>query len=381
MSKALVITSVASMVDQFLLPSILLLQDMGYDVCVACNFEKGNTCSEERVEEVKKTLTNYKISFCQIDFERNVLQLSRNKHAYKQLMGIVSKEQFDLIHCHSPIGGLLGRLAARKTRKQGTRVFYTAHGFHFFKGAPLKNWLLYFPVEKLCSYFTDVLITINCEDYALAKRKMKAKKVAYVHGVGIDFSRFESVQVDRKEKRQEIGVPEDAVLLLSVGELNENKNHEVIIKALAKLNNPNIHYAIAGIGDKNDYLLELAESLGVRERLHLLGYRDDIPELNCSADVFCFPSYREGLGLAAIEAMACGLPLITSNVHGINDYSVDGITGYKVAPSNVDGFAAAINKLAADHFLRMKMGQENRVLAKKYSRSQIDPLMRSAYRT
>jgi glycosyltransferase involved in cell wall biosynthesis len=379
MNKVLIVTSVASMVDQFLLPSMLLLQDMGYKVDVACNFEKGNTCNAERVEELKKKLDDCGISFYQIDFARNVFQLAQNKLAYGQLRSVITANDYKLIHCHSPIGGLLGRLAARRARKKGTRVFYSAHGFHFYKGAPLKNWLFYYPVEKVCSYFTDVLITINQEDYALAKKKMKAKKVEYVPGVGIDLSRFENIQIERGEKRREIRVPEDAFLLLSVGELNENKNHQIILKALAKINNPKIHYAIAGVGDKKEYLLELADELGVSGQLHLLGYRNDIPQLNAAADIFCFPSYREGLGLGAIEAMACGLPLITSNVHGINDYSIDGVTGYKSSPSDVDGFTDVITKLVSDCSLRMKMGQENIKLAKKYSVIHICSLMRNVY--
>lgn len=316
MNKVLIVTSVASMVDQFLLPSMLLLQDMGYKVDVACNFEKGNTCNAERVEELKKKLDDCGISFYQIDFARNVFQLAQNKLAYGQLRSVITANDYKLIHCHSPIGGLLGRLAARSARKKGTRVFYTAHGFHFYKGAPLKNWLFYYPVEKVCSYFTDVLITINQEDYALAKKKMKAKKVAYVPGVGIDLDKFQNVQVDRAAKRKEIGVPEDAFLLFSVGELNENKNHQVIIKAMAKLNNPNVHYAIAGVGDKKDYLLKLADELGVSEQLHLLGYRKDIPELNHCADVFCFPSFREGLSVSLMEAMASRLPCVVSRTRG-----------------------------------------------------------------
>ena len=182
----------------------------------------------------------------------------------------------------------------------------------------------------------------------------------------IDLSRFENVQVDRNAKRREIGVPEDAFLLISVGEINENKNHQVIIRALAKIGNPNVHYAVAGVGDKKDSLLALAEELGVSDRVHLLGYRKDIPELNHSADAFCFPSYREGLGLAAIEAMACGLPIVTSNIHGINDYSIDGVTGYKCSPSDASCFAENIQKLIHDRVKCKQMGENNKSFVKMY---------------
>lgn len=325
---------------------------------------------------------------CYKEWECRIFSLSCNRApinkgnliAIKQIRNLVKKEKYDIVHCHTPIAAACTRLACRKLRKtQNVKVIYTAHGFHFYKGASKLNWLVYYPVEKICSYFTNKLITINREDYKLAKKKMKAKEVCYVPGVGIDLSKFENIQVNRAEKRKEIGVPKDCFLLLSVGELNENKNHKIIIKALAKLNNPNVHYAIAGVGDKKDYLIQLSKDLGVSEQVHLLGYRNDVAELNCSADVFCFPSYREGLGLAAIEAMACGLPIITSNVHGINDYSDDGVTGYKTAPTNVDGFADAIQKLIINPDLVNKIGHYNVNLAKKYEISQINFMMKNIY--
>ena len=214
MSKALIITSVASMVDQFLLPNLFLLQDMGYEIHVACNFEKGSTCSEEKIQNLKRTLTEKNIKFYQIDFERDVTNIFGHVVAYRQLSAIVKSNAFDLIHCHSPIGGMLGRLVARKQRKKGAKVFYTAHGFHFYKGAPLKNWLIYYPVEKFCSRFTDVLITMNKEDHALATKKMKAKSIEYVHGVGVDLNRFFSSTVDKRTKRSELGIADDDVALL-----------------------------------------------------------------------------------------------------------------------------------------------------------------------
>lgn len=285
---------------------------------------------------------------------------------------------YDIVHCHTPNASVITRLVCRKFRKKtNLKVFYTAHGFHFYKGAPMLNWMFFYPVEKFCSRFTDKLITINKEDFELAKTKFHAKEVHYIPGVGVDLSRFENVQVDRNEKRREIGVPEDAVLLFSVGELNENKNHQIIVKALAKLDNPNIHYAIAGVGDKKDYLLNLAKELGVSEQLHLLGYRKDVPELNHCADIFCFPSKREGLGLAAIEAMACGLPVITSNVHGINDYSMNGVTGFKFDPNKVNDCCNAVS--LALNCNKEQMAEFNKEYVKKYSVDKIIGKMKNIY--
>ena len=303
-----------------------------------------------------------------------------NVKAFKQLREVIKNGNYDVVHCHTPNASVITRLVCRKFRKKnGLKVFYTAHGFHFYKGAPRLNWMVYYPVERFCSRFTDKLITINKEDYELAKTKFMAKEVCYVPGVGINLSRFQNIEVDRAAKRREIGVPEDAFLLLSVGELNENKNHQIIIRAMAKLDNPSIHYAIAGTGDKHDYLLSLASELGVSDQLHLLGYRKDIPELNCSADIFCFPSLREGLGLAAIEAMACGLPLVTSNIHGINDYSENGVTGYKCDRTDVDGFAFAISKLMSDQTLCNAMAINNVNLSNKYGVETIVSTMKNIY--
>lgn len=317
--------------------------------------------------------------FHHISFSRSPLSPD-NVKAYGQLKKVIADGNYDIVHCHTPNASAIVRLVCQKFRKKtALKVFYTAHGFHFYKGAPLLNWLVFYPVEKFCSRFTDKLITINTEDYTRAKKNFHAGEVCYIPGVGIDLSKFENIQVDRATKRREIGIPEDAVLLLSVGELNENKNHQIIVKALAKLNDSNVHYAIAGMGDKRDHLLGLAKDLGVSDRLHLLDYRKDVPELNYVADIFCFPSLREGLGLAAIEAMACGLPLITSNVHGINDYSENNITGYKCAPADAYAFANAIGKLAANLNLRKTMGRGNKLLARKYDVGAINLLLKEIY--
>lgn len=303
-----------------------------------------------------------------------------NLTAIKQIRRLVEENRYDIVHCHTPIAAACTRLACRKLRKkQGVKVFYTTHGFHFYKGAPLKNWMIFYPVEKLCARYTDKLITINSEDFALAQKKMKAKEVVYVPGVGVDLTRFQNLTVDKAAKRRELGIPEDATLLLSVGEVNQNKNHQVIVRAMAQLRRDDLHYMIAGVGPMSDELRRLAEELGISDRLHLLGYRKDVPELCYAADIFCFPSCREGLGLAAIEGMACGLPLITSDKHGINDYSVDGETGYKCEPTDAEGFAKAIEQLANDPSLRESMGKGNITRAQKYDVDRINQLMKDVY--
>ena len=365
---------------------ILYVTTVGSTMCFFCELFKNLKSEGHEVELAFSNSKPINESVASLGFPLHTICFSRsplsfdNLKAYSQLKKIIENGKYDIVHCHTPNASVITRLVCRKFRKKnGLKVFYTAHGFHFYKGAPRLNWLIYYPIEKFCSYFTDKLITINKEDYKLAEKKMKAKEVCYVPGVGIDLSKFKNVNIDRNAKRREIGVPEDCFLLLSVGELNENKNHQIIIKVLAKLNNPNVHYAIAGIGENKESLLKLAKELDVEAQVHLLGFRKDIPELNCISDVFCFPSHREGLGIASIEAMACGLPLITSNIHGINDYSKNGVTGYKCAPTDVDGFADAIKKLINNPDLVKKISQYNVNLASKYEVSQINCLMKNLY--
>lgn len=320
------LASVASMIDQFNIPNIKLLIDMGYKVDVACNFVEGNTCSDAGITELKNKLKAMDVDCYQIDFARSVKHIWQNIKAYRQVLKLMQFNHYAFIHCHSPIGGVCGRLAGHKTH---TKVIYTAHGFHFYKGAPLLNWLIYYPIEKYLSRYTDVLITINKEDHEIAKNKMHAKKTEYIPGVGIDVEKIQNTKVERNKKRKELGIPQDAFVFISVGELNKNKNHEVVIKALKNIaDKNNIHYIIAGQGPLYQYLLDLADDYGLKDKVHLLGFRTDVIELLKSSDCFVFPSRREGLPVALIEAMACGLSVIASNIRGSADLIQDGINGF-----------------------------------------------------
>ncbi len=274
-----------------------------------------------------------------------------NLRAIKQIGKIVQKNNYDIVHCHTPIAAFCTRLACRTLRKKGLKVIYTAHGFHFYKGAPLKNWMIYYPLEKYCSKFTDLLITINQEDYMFAQKKMKADCIAYVPGVGIDLQKFSVSSVSADEKRAELGIPDGAFLMLSVGELNRNKNHEVVLRAMSLLSDPNIHYAIAGAGDLREYLLSLSEELGIRDHVHLLGYRKDVAELYRAADVFVFPSFREGLSVSLMEAMASGLPCLVSDIRGNRDL----IVSERCPPGNAAAFAGNIRRIKEDGKLRSHM--------------------------
>ncbi len=342
------------------------LIEKGHTVDIACN---------ESEFQVAECYRDWGCQIYPISWTRSPLSKA-NAKAIKELKDIVEENVYDIVHCHTPVAAVCTRLACKKLRKSGLKVFYTAHGFHFYKGAPIQNWLLYYPVEWLCSFWTDTLITINHEDFARAKKHFYAKKTEYVPGVGVDVDKFKNTVVDRAAKRKEIGVPEDAFLLLSVGELNKNKNHQIVIKALAKLNNPKIHYIIAGEGLLKTYLLNLARDAGVFGNVHLLGRRSDVAELYKAADVCVFPSIREGLGLAALEGMASGLPLLGVDNRGTREYVQD---AEMLLYDDVNAFVSAIQKMYANTDLTTEKGKRNIAVVENYSIDLVRERMEGIY--
>lgn len=356
--KALIVASVASMIDQFNMQNIELLLENGYDVDVACNCKEGNTISDDRISELIDKLKKKNVTTYHVPIPRKVTDIKDIIYSIKFIKKLYTENGYTLMHCHSPIGSVVARVAAISERKKGMKVIYTAHGFHFYKGAPKKNWLIFYPIERICSSFTDILITINKEDYAFAKKHMKANQVEYVPGVGIDTIKFSIPNFNVAEKKAELGLKDKDIMILSVGELNQNKNHEVVVRAISKLKNPNIHYFIAGKGDKEQYLDELAKELDVN--LHLLGYRTDIIELLNTADIFAFPSFREGLSVALMEAMAAGLPCVVSRIRGNVDLIEDGINGYLCRDNSVGEYAEKIEAIIKNNKLKEELYRNNK---------------------
>lgn len=379
--KVLMLASVASMIDQFNMSNIDILLKIGYDVDVACNFGYGSTCSDEKIVELKAKLKEKGIRCFQIDFTRSVMNLFQDGKAYKQVRKLVENNKYDLIHCHSPIGGVIGRIVAHETN---TKVIYTAHGFHFYEGGPKKNWFIYYPIEKALSKWTDVLITINKEDYNRAKKKFFAKETRYIPGVGVDVEKFEmglkNKQQNKKMKRAELGVSDNDFVLLSVGELQDRKNQRVVIEALHMLNNPNIYYWAVGKGELFPEYLEMIKKYGLEKNVFLLGFRTDIMELCNAADCFVHPSVREGLGIAPLEAMAGGLPLISSYVNGIKDYTENEVSGCCIIdPLSVTEMKKAIEKMYQDVEFRNRCGINNLETVKKFDIKNTNNIMQDIY--
>ena len=175
--RALILASVASMIDQFNMQNIQLLLDNGYDVDVVCNCKTGNTISDERIQDMIKRLADKGVPVIHVPIPRKISDVNGIKESLKQVKKLCDENHYNILHCHSPIGSVVARQAAKSARKNGTKVIYTAHGFHFYKGAPKKNWMIFYPIEKYYSKFTDTLITINKEDYEFAKNHMNAGRV------------------------------------------------------------------------------------------------------------------------------------------------------------------------------------------------------------
>lgn len=297
----------------------------------------------------------------QISINTNPLN-SGNRKAYKQLLNIIKKYKIEAVVCSTPIGGALARLAAKK--KHISPVVYEAHGFLFFKGAPLINRTVYKWEEDILAHYTDVLITITEEDYQAAQKlKLRSGRRPYlVHGAGVKVG--VTIEIDRTEKRRSIGVPEDAFVIVSAGELNKNKNTEIIVKALKDVEGA--HYVACGVGPEEDYLRKLAAELGVADRFHLMGYRTDMPEIMACSDAFTMMSFREGMPRAVLEAMDLGLPCVGSDTRGIRDL-IDKDGGYICGPTDAAAFAEAFKKLRDNPEERESMGKHNCEKAKGYS--------------
>lgn len=367
MKKILFISNISNKITNFSLPSIYAAKNLGYEFHMAANYSNFNDDPEK-----------YGVKLHHIDLNRNPFS-KQNITAYKQMVVLIEKEKFDVIHCNTPIGGVLGRLCGKKAGVP--KVIYTAHGFHFYKGASFINRTVFKWVEMWLARYTDAIITINHEDN-LAAKKFKLReggKVYYIPGVGIDTSLISYAKSKREEISNQIGASEDSILLISIGELNKNKNNKVIIKALDKIKNPKIHYLLCGVGDKNDELHSLAKEYGLEKNIHFLEYRSDIPELLKSCDIFVMPSFREGLSRALMEAMSAGLPCIVSNIRGNVDLIEEGIGGFLRDPDDSEGFAEAINILASDKALREKMKASNLETIKKFDVANVKKEILSIY--
>lgn len=370
MGKILFISNIAKRIGSFSIASINAAKECGLQFHMAAKWDLAGP------EQIKADEEKYDVRIHNIPLSRSPYS-PRNIKAYKELVQIIRSENIDYIHCNTPVGGLLGRLVGRKCRVK--KVIYQVHGFHFYKGASLRNWLLYYPVERWLAHYTDVIITINNEDYERAKKfKLRNNgKVYYVPGVGIDTSQYHTDRECRIEKRKELGLGVDDVALISMGDLIERKNYPVAIEAIAKAKNPKLQYYICGTGPEKEKLMTLAKNQGVESQVHFLGYRNDIKELLQAADIFLFTTLQEGLSRSMMEAMASGLPCIASKIRGNTDL-LNGNNGGILCDS-LENYVEAIDKLAKDSTLRKQMSVNNLEAIQQYSVEAISKKIEGVY--
>lgn len=362
MKKVLFVATVVKLhIMVFHIPYLELLKKKGYEVHVAArnDYENKEDC-----------IIPYCDKFYDLPFERSPIK-RKNIQVYKELKEIIDSNGYDIIHCHTPMGGVLGRLAARKARKKGSKVIYTAHGFHFYKGASITNWLLFYPIEKWLAKHTDTLITINEEDYILAcKKNFKADSIKLVHGVGIDLSKFYPQTQEKKIKlRKEYGYKDKDFILFCAAELNNNKHQDLFINAVSILNKkiPNIKLLLAGNGPLLNQYKRQASDLRLSSNICFLGYRNDIKDLLLISDIVVSASKREGLPVNIMEAMATGLPLVVTNVRGNRDLVKDGLNGFVVELDNLKEFTNAVEKIYEDTLLSKEFGKKSIEIIQKYS--------------
>lgn len=353
--------------EKFHLPYLQWFKEQGWEVHVAARGERELPFVDRKFN---------------IPFERSPLRKG-NWRAYRELSELIGGETYEVIHCHTPMGGMLARLAGWKARQKGTKILYTAHGFHFCKGAPLFNWLLYYPIEKGLARLTDCLITINSEDYRLArKRHFHAAEIAHVPGVGIQTERFQPLGPEEKaERRRELGLAEDGLLLFYAAEFNKNKNQQLLIQALSRLRYevPEARLVLAGSGPLLEICRELARRLRVEERVDFLGYREDVMRLMPACDIAVASSLREGLPVNIMEAMASGLPVIATDNRGHSELVRDGVNGYIVPPGDASLFANRLIQLGISAGIRERMGRESLQLVTAYSVQEVKQQLGQIY--
>lgn len=370
MKKILYVTTIYSTMN-FFKKHFETLNKSGFKIDIACNFQKKFPAS--KIKFINKSH--------QIDFHRTPLKF-QNLKAIKQLKKLIKKENYDIVHTHTPVASVVVRLACKKLRNKGLKVFYTAHGFHFFKGAPLINWLVYYPIEKWLSKYTDLLITMNKEDYNLSKSKFKAKCAEYISGVGIDLQKFKPQTPElKKTLRKKYGYNKNDFIMTYVAELSHRKHQDLLIEVVkdAKKRIPNLKLLLVGIGDKYSEYKVLISDFALCEYVNLLGYRSDVANLMKLSDLSISSSRHEGLPVNVMEAMASGLPLIVSNCRGNRDLVVNNVNGYVVEIEEESQYIEAILKMYNSIETREKFSKASLSMIKKYSLDKILERIKELY--
>lgn len=368
MKKILYITTVSSTINAFLVPHIKYLINKGYKV----------DCASSLNRKLDKELIDLDVKLYDIPFTRNPLNIS-NTQAFRKLIKIQKENNYDIVHVHTPIASVYGRLLKLKFPKLQT--IYTAHGFHFYDGAPFINWAVYYPIEKIMARFTDTIITMNSEDYERAK-KFRVKKTYKINGVGVDLSKYSLENHDKREVRRKLNLSYDDFVILMIAEVNRNKNHKQMIGAIEILKNEGIEdikVICAGEGPMFEEIKSYIRERNLEDNIQMLGYRTDIDELIVSCDIGILMSYREGLPRNIMELMACGKPVIGTNIRGIRDLIEDTVNGYLVNIGDSNDTAYKIEKIYKDEEILKYMSFNSSKIIQNYSVDNIISQLESVY--
>lgn len=370
MKKALLTATVQSHIAQFHRPLIKILKEEGFEIHVAARDNLG----EKNGLQIKNIDQKF-----DIPFERSPLKVN-NITAFFKLRKIIKQEQYDIISCNTPMGGIVTRLAAFGTKKKGCKVFYTAHGFHFYEGAPKKNWLVFYPIEKVMARLTDVLITITQEDYKLASRKFKTE-VKHIFGVGADEEKYLSISDEENQIfRKKMGYDKRKVILCT-GELNGNKNQITLIRAIKSVikKHPDALLLLAGNGPKEEELRKEVQDLGLQPYVEFLGYHTDLEKYANACDIVASVSFREGMPLNIMEAMICGKPIVASYNRGHRELVRDGKNGYLVKANDVEELANKLVELLEDDALCKRFSENAKESVKPYLMRSVEKELKSIY--
>ncbi len=373
MKKVLLLSPTGSIHSRFNTANIKAIDELGYELHLLANF--GNGLGPERNnEEFAKSCIRQGYYVHSIPFSRG--GAFKNIAYVSELKKFLRKEQFDIVHAHTETGGLLLRLAS--SEKGSSRFIYTAHGMSFWKGCPLKNRLIYKTIEWWICRGMDMNLGMNQEEIDTL-RKWNSKTAAHVHGIGLNLEKFQKTGRPREEVREEFGLKSDDKFIVSVGELDDNKNHITVIKALAQLEQKNFKYVVCGVGPNKKMLEQYAQERGMGDKVILAGFRSDIPDILHAADLFVFPSFHEGLPVSALEAMASGLPLICSKIRGNVDIVKDGVNGFLFEPEDYLSLAIAMERLIVNQNLAESFGEKNKDIVKAFSQEAVINELKKLY--
>lgn len=359
--KALLLAPMGSVHRRFNKANIDALHALGYEVELCANFENGEGPEIHNQKYINECKDNG-IAVHSIPFARH--SLTGCLRCMPQLRSLLANNKYDIVHAHTETGGLLLKFA--HSVKRNSKFIYTPHGMSFWKGSSIRSQLVYKPLERWICSGMDMNLGMNREEVDCLERWNK-NSATYIHGIGLNVSRMQSPVRIRIEVRREFGLSELDKFIVSIGELDDNKNHITVIRALSKLGRKDFKYAVCGVGPNKDMLLAEAESLGLKNNVVMAGYRSDIPDILNAADIFVFPSFHEGMPVSALEAMACGLPIICSEIRGNVDIIRNGDNGYLFHPTDVDTLSEKLLCLMNDEGKRKRMGVKNMVIVKDFS--------------